>query len=97
MNKIGDVQVAESELLQKSYNAKDLLGQTFVVNDFSVLKGDNGDYIKADITGDNLEAGKPFSTGAHNICVKLHNAKEQGLLPVEVTVIKLGGNAFDIA
>lgn len=96
MHKMSEVKFDESLLLKKGYNAKDLIGETFVVNDVTVVTGDNGDYITCDIFGDKLEPGKPLNTGAQNISVKLLAAKREGLLPLEVTVVKLGGNALDI-
>ena len=97
MHKMSDVTFNEGDMLKKGYNAKDLLGKTFVVHKVSLVKGDNGEYLTCDITGDGIEEGKPFNTGAHNISVKLWNAREQGKLPVEVTVVKLGNsNALDI-
>lgn len=97
MFKLSDVPVAESELLQKGYNAKDLLGSTFVVNSVAEQEGDMGPYITCEITGEGLDEGRNFTTGAHNIVARLLEAKKGGKLPIQVTVVKLSGNAFDIS
>lgn len=96
MNSLNDVKVPEDALLKKGYAAKDLLGQTFTVTGVSEASGDNGDYIICSIEGDGLEEGRNFVTGAQNVVARLLAAKAQDKLPVQVTVVKLGGNAFDI-
>lgn len=95
-NRISDVKVAESDLLKKGYAAKDLLGITFTVTEVTDQKGDQGDYVTCKVEGADLEDGKPLVTGATNVMARLKAAREQNLLPVQVTMVKLGGNAFDI-
>lgn len=96
MNKLSDVKVEDSSLLQKGYNAKDLLGRTFTVESIDEKIGDNGPYLIAKISGTDIESDKTFTTGATNIVARLSAAKEQNLLPVEVTIVKLGANAYDV-
>lgn len=96
MAKLSDVKVDETQLLKKGYSTKDLVGVRFTVEAVDVIEGDNGEYLTCRITGSNIESNKPFNTGAQNVVVKLKAAKEQNMLPVEVTIVKLGANAYDI-
>lgn len=96
VNKLSDVSVDESQLLQKGYSTKDLVDRTFTITAIREVEGDSGPYLSCDIEGEGLEPGKPFNTGSHNIVLRLKAAVAQNLLPVEVKVVKLGGNAFDI-
>lgn len=91
-----DVQVDETRLLKKGYSTKDLVDSMITINDFSEVDGDSGSYLTCRIVGAGLEDGKPFNTGSQNIVEKLKAAKSQGKLPIQVKVVKLGGNAFDI-
>ena len=96
MNTLKDIKVPEDALLKKGYAAKDLLGQTFSVTKVEDMQGDMGDYITCAIEGDGLEEGRQLVTGANNVMAKLKAARDQNMLPVSVTMVKLGGNAFDI-
>lgn len=96
MHKLNDVKVDETNLLKKGYNAKDLIDKTFVVTDVREVDNDGEGYLSCTIEGEGIEPGRPLNTGAQNISVKLWAAKEQGMLPLEVKVVKLGGNALDI-
>jgi hypothetical protein len=96
MNKLSDVKVPEDALLKKGYAAKDLLGQTFTVTEVEKLESDKGEYIMCVVEGDDIEAGKNLVTGSTNVMARLLAAKDQNLLPIQVTMVKLGTNAFDI-
>ena len=96
MNTLNDVKVSEDKLLKKGYSVKDLLGRVITVTGVSEASGDNGEYVICSIEGDDLEEGRNLVTGAQNVMARLLAAKEQDKLPVTCTVVKLGGNAFDI-
>lgn len=96
MNKLSDVKVPQEDLLKKGYSAKDLLGQTINVTGLEEAEGDSGAYIICAVEGEGLEEGRNFVTGATNIMARLKAAKAQNLLPITGTIVKLGGNAFDI-
>jgi hypothetical protein len=95
MNKISDLNLENADLIEKSYRASDLVGKTFSVMDFEVLTGDTGQYLKIKISGNEVDGEKSLLTGAKNIVEKLRLAKEQNLLPLKATLVKIG-RAFDL-
>lgn len=96
INSLSEVNIDNAKLLTKGYGAADLVDVTFVVESIEVTKGDKSEYLVCKVSGDDIDSKRSFNTGAQNIVEKLKAAALQGKLPIEVTIKKLGGRAFDI-
>lgn len=94
-HKLSEININKDELLSKGYRAEELIGKTFEILEVTFVNGDQNEYMVCKIKGEGLEDGRNFTTGSNNILVRVHAAINQGLLPLEVTVIKIG-NAYDI-
>ena len=94
-HKLNEVRVEKDELLSRGYRADELVGKTFEIEEVTFVNGDQNEYMVCKIKGEGLEEGRNFTTGAHNIVARVRAAISQGLLPLEVTITKIG-NAFDV-
>lgn len=96
-NRVKDIEIDEDELLSKAYSNKELLGKTFIVEGIEIVDSQKFDnqYIMAHISGDDIEDGKKWRTGATNIVARLIKANKDELFPLQVTVVAIG-NAYDI-
>lgn len=95
-HKVSEVKVDEGVLLHKGYSAAELVGKTFLIETIFTQDGQMGEYLTCKISGSGIDEKKSFITGAKNIVARLNAAEEQDLLPLEVKIVKLGTNAFDI-
>lgn len=95
---VSDVKIDKAELLAKGYSADDMAktGVSFLITTILFKDGDNGEYAVCKISGDNLEEGRDFSTGATNIMARFKKAVAQDLLPLQIKKVVKHGNAFDI-
>lgn len=95
-HKLSEVKIDEKDLLQKNYSAEELVGKTILIKGpIMYNRGQMGEYLSCKIEGKGLDENREFQTGSQNIMVKIRNADDQGLLPLEVKIKKIG-NAYDI-
>lgn len=90
-----EVDVDQSELLQPGYRAKELVDKSITIEEVTVANGQNGEFLICKISGEGLEPGRNFVTGAQNIVARIMKAVGLGLLPITGT-IKAHGSSFDI-
>lgn len=91
MYTLKDVNLDNTNLLDKGLSAEDLKGKQIVIVSFEEKSGNMGDFLSITIE----DSAKPFNTGAQNIVEKLRAANQQGMLPLKVKVVKKG-NSYDI-
>lgn len=96
INSLSDVNIDNAKLLTKGYSCIDLVDREIVIESIEVTKGDKGEYLVCKISGEGIDTKRSFNTGSTNVVEKLKAAALQGKLPVAVTIVKLGGRAFDI-